>query len=106
MIPIDDRIPAETCHVGEYLDDEIEFRGWSVRDCAMRMPGDFAVNELALNLTIACSQADDPMKYIDVSIGEETARGLEIATGVSAQTWLNLESQWQRWVRAKAKGKQ
>jgi len=92
--------PADGFHVGEYLKDELAVRGWSVADCAMRMPGDFATNHLALEFTIAMADFDgDPMKYVDCTIGDELASGLEVATGISAECWLNLEAEWKRWAR-------
>ena len=82
--------------VGEYLQDELEARGWTTRDCAERMGGDPDVDQLTLDLHIAVLHAPDDHAIHDGTMSEETARGLEIALGTSAQTWLNLDREYHR----------
>jgi len=78
-----DRIPAEAFPPGDFLEEELEERGWSQKDLAAilgRPPR--VVNEI-----IAGKR----------SITPETAAGLADALGTSAQFWLNLESSYQLW---------
>lgn len=74
-------------HVGSYIQEELNARGWTVGDCAERMGGDVALNECVLDLLL--SAADKQIR-----LGEETAAGLETAFGVKKQTWLNLDEAW------------
>lgn len=74
----------ERFHPSEYLADELQARGWTTRDCAQRMGGDPAVDELALDLLMTC----DPRLRID----EKTATGLARAFGTSAETWRKLKA--------------
>jgi len=88
-------IPAEAFPVGEYLEDELKARGWTTRDCAERMCGNVDIDQLTLDLCIAL--AHDSANYRCVMMGAETARGLEIALGTSAETWLNLDRAYHEW---------
>lgn len=91
--------PAEVFHVGEYLEDELEARGWTTADCAARMvePGENPdVWQLTLDLTIACIDAPEGHAGQRCFMGKETAERLERALGIDAQTWLNLEAAYLR----------
>ena len=75
------RIPAEVFPPGEFLQEELEARGWSQIELAeilARPPR--LVNEI-----IAGKRAITP----------ETAKGLSAAFGHSAQYWMNLETSYQ-----------
>jgi len=75
------RVPAEVFPPGEFLREELEAREWSQQELADildRPPR--LISEL-----IAGKRAITP----------ETARGLAEAFGVSAEYWMNLESQYQ-----------
>lgn len=87
-------IGAEGFPVGEYIKDELEARGWSTRDCAERMGGDVDLDHLTLDLHL-CVSPDHAAH--DATMSEETARGLEIAFGSSAETWLNLDRAYHAW---------
>lgn len=82
---------AETFPVGQYIEEELKARGWTTRDCAERMGGQVDVNELTLDLHVAVldSPPDHPIQR--GYMGAATAKGLERATGVDSQTWLNLD---------------
>lgn len=80
----------EAFHVGEYISDELEARGMTVRQLAELMGGDVDENELTLELTIA--NVGGAACWMD----EETAKGLERAWGTNAQTWLNLDAAYRR----------
>jgi HTH-type transcriptional regulator/antitoxin HigA len=74
-------VPAEVFLPGEYIQDELEARGWSQSDLAEILGRPVRlVNEL-----IAGKRGITP----------ETARGLAEAFGTSAEMWLNLESRYQ-----------
>ncbi len=75
------RVPAEVFPPGEFLREELEARDWSQQELADvldRPPR--LISEL-----IAGKRAITP----------ETARGLADAFGMSAEYWMNLESQYQ-----------
>jgi plasmid maintenance system antidote protein VapI len=89
--------PAEVFHVGAFIAEEMEARGWTSRDLAERMGGkgkEIDVNQLTIDLTLACALEKRP----GVLLGRPTAEGLERAFGGSAKTWLRLDSMWQRWM--------
>lgn len=65
-------------HPGEFIADEIEARGLSQRELARRMGRPYQ----SLNLIIRGRKG----------LTAETALDLERALGVSAQTWLNLQT--------------
>jgi HTH-type transcriptional regulator/antitoxin HigA len=72
------RIPAETFPPGEFIQDELEARGWNQMDLAeiMGRPQK-AISDLLLG---------------KVAITAETARQLSGAFGSSAEYWMNLEA--------------
>jgi HTH-type transcriptional regulator / antitoxin HigA len=77
------RRPAEVFPPGDFLQEELEERGWTQTDLAAildRPPR--LVNEI-----IAGKRAITP----------ETARGLAAAFGSSPEYWMNLESSYQLW---------
>lgn len=80
--------PAEVFHPGDYLADELEARGWTAHDVALRMEGDPCLNECAVELTLYVRH-NSP--WMDV----ELARNLERALGISAECWLRHEAAWQ-----------
>ena len=86
------RKPVETFPPGEFLRDELNARGWTTRDLALRIGGDareVAVNQLALDLLI---HVRDPGIYV----GEQLAEGLARGLGTTATYWLNLDAAWHR----------
>jgi HTH-type transcriptional regulator / antitoxin HigA len=84
--------PAEVFPVGEYLEEEMEERGWSSRDVAERMGGDVSVNECAVDLILNVSEMRG------LRLGKETAEGLARAFGTSAQFWTNLDNSYHQHV--------
>lgn len=76
-----ERVPAEVFPPGEFLNDELEARGWTQTEFAeiiRRQPR--VVNEIILGKR---------------AITPETAREIAAALGTSPQLWLNLESAYQ-----------
>ena len=80
---IDRRIPTEAFHISKFIQDEIDARGWTIAQVAMRMGG-FAEDLLTLSLIM-----DVHDKYI--LLGEETAEALGRAFGISAEYFINLD---------------
>jgi hypothetical protein len=96
----DTRKQAQGFPVGEYLSDVLEERGWTTRCCAERMGGDVDVDELTLDLHIAAADCHEshPLHAIhDGTMHEETAQGLELALGISAECWMNLDRAYHEW---------
>lgn len=82
-------------HVAEYLQDELDARGWSTRYCAERMGHEgkeIDVDELALDMTLATLDAPPGHCAWECRMGEEMAAGLAKAFGTNAQIWLNLDN--------------
>lgn len=78
---------AETFPTGEFIQDELDARGWTTDDLAVRMGGDAAMNKLTVDLLI---HVPDKNMILDT----ETAEGLSRAFGVSAQFFLNIDATW------------
>ena len=72
----------------EFIDDELEARGWSLDGLAFQMGGDSGRNKLAVELLYL----RDP----DMEIGDELAFMLGRAFGTSGALWLRLDETWRR----------
>ena len=83
------RIPAEVFHPGEFIQDEMDERGWTTSDVAARMPGDPEVNLLALDIYLS-------VRDRGVLLDRKMAEGLGVAFGVSAQLFINLDDAWRQ----------
>ena len=81
--------PAEVFPVGSFIAEELRAQRWTTAECAEKMGGDPAVNELALDILIHLE------KPKCVVLDRDTADGLERALGVAAGTWLNLDRAYQ-----------
>lgn len=81
------REPAEAFHPSEYIHEELEARGWSIKDLAGRLPGDYSSNLLALEMYLAV-EACDGLRMGDMA--SEISR----AFGVDATLFGNLERAW------------
>jgi len=84
------RIPAECFHPSEYIQDELDARGWTLDDLATRMGGDRALNRLSLSLYFTVGPGEP-----DLLLGD--CIDLQRAFGVSAQFFRNLEKSWRDW---------
>lgn len=78
-----ERTPAETFHPAEFIADELAARNWTSADAAIRMPGDIAINMLALDLYLA-------IRNPNLRLGD-LAEKLGVAFGVSPKFFANLE---------------
>lgn len=89
---------SDLFHPGEYLQDELEARGWSTADCAARMGGDDPkVDQLALDILLTAAAAPEGHAIERMHIGEYIALGLAKAfAGQNAETWLNLDREYHR----------
>lgn len=78
--------PAETFPPIEFIADECEARGWTLRDLAERMGGDTDLNHCTLDLMTT----RDKRLRMDL----ETATKLGVAFGTGPEVWMNLDKMW------------
>ena len=78
----------EAFHPSEYIQEELEARGWTMDMLVARMGGDEKEQRLAMDIYM-CTPHDP-----GVLLGDDGAADLERAFGVSKQFWLNLERAW------------
>lgn len=84
-----DRLLMVKPHPASYIIEEMLERDWSSADIARRMPGDYGVNKLALDMCLMVGPHDRRC-----FIGEDMDAGLAEAFGVSPGLFLNLERAW------------
>jgi HTH-type transcriptional regulator/antitoxin HigA len=92
-VPSDDvtAIPL-AFHPSEFIQDELDARGWTLADLAARMGSEsYALNRLSLDMYFAVGPTEPNCR-----IGEETAERMGRAFDVSPQFFLNLEAAWLR----------
>jgi plasmid maintenance system antidote protein VapI len=82
---------SQCFHVGEYLQDELDARGWTAGDLAGRMgtAEEFDENYLVVEMMLHCWD-------VGLMLDEETAAKLSMALGSDAATWLSLDREWRR----------
>lgn len=86
-------LPAECFHPSEFVKEELEARGWTLDDLAMRMAtSEWGLIRLTLDMFMLVSPDDANMR-----IGEDMDRQLCAAFGVSQGFFLRLETQWLEW---------
>lgn len=94
-----ERIPAECFHPSELIRDEIEARGWSLDDLAMRMAGrdreQFGIQRLALDFYFDVGPTEP-----DLRMGEDSARMMAAVFDVDTDYFINLERAWLAWVES------
>ena len=78
--------------VGEYVADELAYRGWTYEAAVSCLDGDPAVNAMWLKL-LCCVEL---WLSNDVKFGPDEATRLERIFGVSARTWININDQFQK----------
>lgn len=80
---------AEAFPTGVFIQEEMDARGWSEEDVALRMGGrrEFDYNLLCLGLML---HVHDKRLILDL----ETAEGLGRAFDVSPELFLNLDAAW------------
>ncbi len=83
------RTPAEVFPPGQFLQEELDARGWTTADLAQRMGGDPAVDQLAVDIMLGCEPEDK-----GILLGREMAEGLALALGTSTEYWENLDRAW------------
>lgn len=88
-----ERMPAEVFHPSEFIKEEMEARGWSADELAMRLAaGDkkqFGIERLALDLYFEVGPSERGLR-----LGEDNARMLAAVFDVSPEYFLNLERAW------------
>lgn len=80
------RIPAETFPPGEFIEDEMKYRGWTLDDLHRRL-GDDPITCCCVDL---CMAVHDKNLLMD----ERTAEALGRAFGTSSDYWMNLDRAW------------
>ena len=83
--------PAMVWPLADCLAEEMEERGWTCVDLAMRMPGDYASNIGVINVILAISSTGGPDTF---TLGDDVAEGLALAFGVSPQLINGLHKSW------------
>lgn len=87
-----ERIPAEVFCLAELLSDEMEARGWTTEDIALRMGGtveDFAKNLLSIDL-LMCVQKDKLL------VGDRMFDALTAVFDVDPDYFRNLDAVWRK----------
>lgn len=87
-IDVDSFVRA-SLHISEFIQDELDARGWSEHDLAVRMDGDPSMNLLTVQMLMAVT---DHRMLLD----DETANGLSAAFGISPEYWIKLHEDWRR----------
>ncbi|HEX2594711.1 MAG TPA: hypothetical protein VHL34_24625 [Rhizomicrobium sp.] len=86
-------LPCAWCgtvpHPASYIIEEMLERDWSSGDVARRMPGDYGVNKLALDMLLMVGPHDR-----NALIGDDMDAGLCEAFGVSKGMFTRLEKAW------------
>ena len=87
------RVPTESFHLAEYLEEEMQERGWSLDDLAFRMcgidPKEWAVTRLAIEFFMEIREPN-------VILGEPMGTQLGKAFGVSPEFLNNLHEAWRK----------
>lgn len=85
--------PAEVYLVWDFVKEEMEARGWTLDDLIDHLPGDQAVNRLALEFMESEPHFDANIRR-DMRLGEDMAAALAQAFGTSKEFWLNIDAAW------------
>lgn len=80
-------VPAQVFHVAEYLQGELEARGWTLSELKERSGADEA-GCLALDFL----ELRDPRLVLDA----DTAGLIATAFGSSAELWMRLDETWRK----------
>lgn len=85
------RVPAEVFSLAEYLCDEMQERGWTTIDVALRMGVEgnrnFGIDKLTMDFLLAVQKEK-------IIIGDDLFQGLALAFGVSEKLFRGLHSYW------------
>lgn len=96
-----DRIPAEAFSVWSFIEDELEARGWTREQLAVRMlPHGIDPDEAEKQATIWLC-ALDLLEHVPdkVCVGVRDSEALARAFGVSPKLFLNLDRLYRAWLK-------
>ncbi len=87
---------AEVFHPAEFIEEELQERGWTVRDLVFRMrryesERDWAVNCLAVEMYLS-------VRDKNILLTPEMAHEFADALGMSGEFFSNLDAQWRQGV--------
>lgn len=82
-----DRTPAEVFHLADILQEEMDARGWTLEDVAVRMTAkQLLINHLALQMFFSVRE-----KHIVLG---DMADDLGAAFGIDPQLFINIHETW------------
>lgn len=87
-----ERIPAEVFPLAELLGEEMEARGWTTDDVAVRMGGSEA--QIAKNMLIVMLLLS--VQKVSMEIGDDTLAALTRAFDVDSEFFWNIDNAWRR----------
>ena len=86
--------PAEVFHTSVFIQEELDERGWSLRDLVFRMrrydsEKDWAINLLAIEMFMCVHEKN-------ILLDQQMADELGLAFDVNPQFFLNLHESWRK----------
>lgn len=84
---------VEVFSLAQFVAEEMDARDWTSMDVAARMPGDFGVNALMVDVLLAVQG----QPHEKVKVDEAFCTPLEDAFGVSRGFFLRLNSGWDKY---------
>lgn len=83
------RLLLQSLHPSWFIQDELDSRGWTLDDLAIKMNGDFGVDRLALDFYFKVGPTEPNMR-----IGKEDAHRIANVFEVHEDFFINLENAW------------
>lgn len=89
--PPQEFVPAEAFHPSVTIREEMDARDWTLRELCQRMGGDYVTQRCGMEMYLYCGESTG------IRLGDDGARDLERAFGISAEFWTTTEATWRRW---------
>lgn len=89
-----ERVPAEAFPPGEFIEGEMNARGWTAEDVANRMGDDGSPKQRSVNLLLVHMLIE--VRDTGLILDQESAAKFGLAFGVSPQFFLNLDAMWRK----------